>query len=108
MDGLSFVTLVEAELKRRKIPKEKFYKDSGVSSATMSQWRKNIYSPSSAKIKDIEEYLGISFEIGQKNKPTTDNSDELSDVKREAWNVIQDMDDDQLRAFIAAAQAFLK
>lgn len=68
MDGLAFVQMVEAELKRRGIPKEQFYRESGISSATMSQWRKRIYSPSSAAIKKIEEYLGITFSLEQKEK----------------------------------------
>ena len=68
MDGLAFVQMVEIELKKRGIPKEQFYRESGISSATMSQWRKRIYSPSSAAIKKIEEYLGIVFTIEQKEK----------------------------------------
>ena len=72
MDGLEFVQMIEAELKARKIPKETFYRESGVSSATMSQWRKRIYSPSSAAIKKIEAYLGITFTIEQKEKMPSD------------------------------------
>lgn len=75
MDGLAFVQMVEAELKRRGIPKERFYKESGVSSATMSQWRKRIYSPSSAAIKKIEDYLGITFTIEQKEKEPTETGE---------------------------------
>lgn len=74
MDGLAFVQMVETELEKRNIPKERFYKESGISSATMSQWRKRIYSPSSAAIKKIEKYLGITFTIEQKNNAP----DELS------------------------------
>ena len=72
MDGLAFVQMVVIELKKRGIPKEQFYKESGISSATMSQWRKRIYSPSSAAIKKIEEYLGLVFSIEQKEKAPAD------------------------------------
>lgn len=71
MDGLAFVQMIEVELKKRNIPKEQFYKESGISSATMSQWRKRIYSPSSAAIAKIENYLGITFTIEQKEKAPT-------------------------------------
>lgn len=71
MDGLAFVQMVEKELSTRGIPKEQFYRESGVSSATMSQWRKRIYSPSSSAIKKIEDYLGIAFSIEQKEKAPT-------------------------------------
>ena len=80
MDGLSFVHMVEAELKKRGIPKERFYMESGISSATMSQWRKRIYSPSSAAIKKIEDYLGITFSIEQKEKaPAESGKRSISD-----------------------------
>ena len=80
MDGLAFVQMVELELAKRGIPKERFYKESGISSATMSQWRKRIYSPSSAAIKKIEEYLGITFTIEQKEKaPTASGERSVSD-----------------------------
>ena len=71
MDGLAFVQMIETELRKRNIPKERFYAESGISSATMSQWRKRIYSPSSAAIKKIEDYLGIVFSIEQKEKTPT-------------------------------------
>lgn len=84
MDGLAFVQMVEIELKRRRIPKEQFYRESGISSATMSQWRKRIYSPSSAAIKKIEDYLGVTFTIeqkGNKKAPTGTGERSVSDAK---------------------------
>lgn len=80
MDGLSFVQMIEKELKQRNISKEVFYKESGISSATMSQWRKNIYSPSSVAIRKIESYLGIkfSFSAETKKEPSTDDGEKLS------------------------------
>ena len=75
LDGLAFVQMIEVELKKRNIPKEQFYKESGISSATMSQWRKRIYSPSSAAIAKIENYLGITFTIEQKEKAPTGSSE---------------------------------
>lgn len=75
MDGFEFVQIIEAELKARKISKQKFYSESGISSATMSQWRNRIYSPSPDNIKKIENFFGITFIIAQKNKPTADYSD---------------------------------
>lgn len=83
MDGFSVVQIIEEELKRQGISKGKFYKESGISSATFSQWRTGIYAPSSEALKKIERYLGITFTIGQKNKPTTINGDELSEAERD-------------------------
>lgn len=67
MDGLAFVQLIETELAKRQIPKERFYKESGISSANMSQWRKRIYSPSADAIRKVEEYFGINLVLAQKN-----------------------------------------
>ena len=99
MDGLAFVQMVEIELKKRNIPKERFYRESGISSATMSQWRKRIYSPSSAAIKKIEEYLGITFTIEQKEKaPTETGERSVSDaeLKFALWGDCEDVSDEDL------------
>ena len=97
MDGLAFVQMVEAELKRRGISKEKFYKESGISSATMSQWRKRVYSPSSAAIKKIEDYLGIVFSIEQKEKEQpTEQYGELSESKLKLIKRLEDLSEDSI------------
>ena len=71
MEGSAFVKIVEAELKRRGIKKAAFYEATGISSATFSQWRNDIYSPSSYNIKQVGAFLDISFELVQKKeKPT--------------------------------------
>lgn len=71
MDGSMFVLLVEAELQKLGVAKSTFYKDTGISSATFSQWRNNIYSPSSAAIRKVEEYLGVSFTLTSGHKKET-------------------------------------
>lgn len=91
MDGLAFVQMVETELKKRHIPKEQFYRECGISSATMSQWRKRVYSPSSAAIKKIEEYLGIEFSLEQKEKPALTQKDER-DIARNLEKIMADLE----------------
>ena len=105
MDGLSFVTLVEAELKKRGISKDKFYKESGISSASMSQWRNNQYVPSPQKIRLIEEYLGVTFEIEKKEKPTTQKGGELSPIRQEVWNLLNSMSDEKLEKALVILRA---
>lgn len=83
MDGLAFVQMIEEELKLRNISKERFYRESGISSATMSQWRKRIYSPSSAAIKKIEEYFGIQLSIEQKNNAPILTEKDRRDIARD-------------------------
>ena len=78
MDGFSIVQIIEEELKKQGISKGKFYKESGISSATFSQWRTGIYSPSSEALKKVEKYLGITFTIGQKEKPAISEDNRLN------------------------------
>lgn len=96
MDGLAFVQMVERELKKRGIPKEQFYKESGISSATMSQWRKRIYSPSSAAIRKIEEYLGIVFSIEQKENAPAETGEriDMNDVDVAFYGDYKELSDD--------------
>lgn len=62
MRGTELVRIVEAELSRRGISKAEFYKSTGISSATFSQWRSGQYDPSPSKVEAIEEFLNVHFE----------------------------------------------
>ena len=107
MDGKAFVELVEKELKAQKISKAAFYKATGISSASFSQWRNGIYYPSPANIKSVEEFLGVSFRLSTKEKSPTPEGVELNETQQVAWDLIQNMDEDKLKAFIAGAKAML-
>jgi hypothetical protein len=69
LDGKAFVDIIEKELKARRISKAEFYEATGISSATFSQWRKQIYCPSSANIEKVGEFLHMRFEISGENLP---------------------------------------
>jgi transcriptional regulator with XRE-family HTH domain len=106
LDGFAFVQMVEAELKRRGISKEQFYRESGISSATMSQWRKRIYSPSSAAIKKIEDYLGIVFSIEQKEKDQPiAQGDELTTDLLELMETAKSLPKEKLQALLQVARS---
>ena len=92
MDGFAFVQMIEAELKLRNISKEQFYRESGISSATMSQWRKRIYSPSSAAIKKIEEYFGIQLSIEQKNNAPALTDKDRRDIAKDLETMMAQLD----------------
>jgi transcriptional regulator with XRE-family HTH domain len=106
LDGFAFVQMVEAELKRRGISKEQFYRESGISSATMSQWRKRIYSPSSAAIKKIEDYLGIVFSIEQKEKDQhIAQGDALTTDLLELMETAKSLPKEKLQALLQVARS---
>ena len=94
--------------------KEEFYKLSGISSATYSYWNTGKYNPTFKKLKSAAEVLEVSYEYlvtgeeQQKNKPALPEENELTEMQRKAVDMIMNMTDAQLKAFIAAAEAFLK
>lgn len=61
MDGKAIARIIDSELASRGISKAEFYENSGVSSATLSQWRTGKYDPTADKLAKIEKCLGISF-----------------------------------------------
>ena len=93
--------------------KEEFYKLSSISSATYSYWNTGKYNPTPKKLKSAAEVLGVTYEYlvtgeGQKNKPATPEGSELTEMQQKAVDMILNMSDAQLKAFIAAAEAFLR
>ena len=61
MDGITAARIVDSELASRGISKADFYVGSGISSATLSQWRTGKYDPTPDKLAKAEQYLGIKF-----------------------------------------------
>ena len=67
MDGKDIARIIDSELASRGIPKSEFYEKSGVSSATLSQWRTGKYDPTQDKLAKVEMCLGISFSDYEKS-----------------------------------------
>lgn len=59
MDVLAIIKRIEIRLKEIGMSKADFYKESGISSASFSQWRKGIYEPSDRKLADAAACLGV-------------------------------------------------
>lgn len=104
MDGKAFVELVEKELKAQKISKAAFYKATGISSASFSQWRNEIYYPSPANIKNIEEFLGVSFHLSTKEKSPTPEGVELDKETIQLREIWDSADPEERKALLAMAE----
>lgn len=63
MDVLAIIKRIEMRLSEIGMSKSDFYKRSGISSASFSQWRKGIYEPSEKKLIDAARCLDISLEF---------------------------------------------
>lgn len=62
MDTLAIIKRIELRLAELGMSKAYFYKLSGISSASYSQWNTGKYKPSESKLRSAAECLGVSFE----------------------------------------------
>lgn len=62
MDTLAIIKRIELRLAELGMSKSDFYKLSGISSASYSQWNTGKYKPSESKLRSAAECLGVSFE----------------------------------------------
>lgn len=81
MDGKTIARIVDSVLASRGISKTEFYEKSGVSSATMSQWRTGKYDPTPDKLAQIEKCLGISFADNKKSSMDTETAELLESIR---------------------------
>lgn len=77
IDGITAARIVDTELASRGIAKSDFYSQSGVSSATLSQWRTGKYAPTQDKLNKIEKCLNISFSDYEKSDRDSETDEVL-------------------------------
>ena len=81
----------------------------GLSKTAVNGWKHERSNPTDATLQKIADYFGVTVEaLTNENKPTTPGGSELTEMQQKAVDMIMNMTDDQLKAFIAAAEAFLK
>ena len=61
MTSQEIVKIIEAELKKKGITKETFYRDVGIKAGNMSNWRTGNNNPSLSTLARISEYLGLDL-----------------------------------------------
>lgn len=96
----------------KEIKPGKMCTDIGISKSTMTDLKNGRRTGVSLETaQKIADYFGVSVDrvLGseQKEKPTTENGSGLSPVKKQAWELIKNMDDETLRKFIAAAKVWV-
>lgn len=77
----------------------------GLSKSLVSRWKRD-GGATDASIAKIAEYFGVSIDelVDKKEKPTG-NADGLTEVQREAVDLIMEMSDEQLKVFVATLKA---
>lgn len=83
MNIKEILSRINALLISKEIPKMQFYKDVGITSGAITQWKTGNTHPSLRTLNTIAEYLGVTYEYlvagsGQKEKPTVHEDDELA------------------------------
>lgn len=78
MDGKTIARIIDSQLASRGMSKAEFTERSGVSSATLSQWRTGKYDPTPEKLASVEKFLKISFADFEKS----DEAYELREILR--------------------------
>lgn len=108
------VARINALLAAKGIPKQQFYKDCGITSASYSLWNTGKTNPSMKNLKIIAEYLGVSVadllpdeesSAGIKKDPIREDG-AVSQEKQQLLDMIDELSDEQCRklaGFIAEA-----
>ena len=106
---MNSVDKVKSLCKERKIPISRLEKELGYANGYIGQLRKGTFP--NDRLVEIAKYLNVptAYLTGEEQKkPATHEGGELTEVQRQALTLIKSMSDEQLRAFISAAEAFLK
>lgn len=74
MDTLAIIKRIEIRLSELGMNKADFYKLSGISSASYSQWNTGLYNPSEKKLRSAAECLGITYEFLRYGAKETENA----------------------------------
>ena len=70
MDTLAIIKRIEIRLSEIGMSKADFYRQSGISSASFSQWNTGVHNPTEKKLQAAAECLGVSLEylLGKETK----------------------------------------
>lgn len=82
----------------------------GFKRSVVTRWSQGT-QPRQATLQRIADYFGVTVEeltAEKENKPALPQENELTEMQQKAVDMILNMSDAQLKAFIAAAEAFLR
>lgn len=111
------VARINALLAAKGIPKQQFYKDCSITSASYSLWNTGKTNPSMKNLKIIAEYLGVSVadlmpdgeNLPQENiKKEATNTGDLSDAELRLIELFRKLPAETQSSFPALLEATLK
>ncbi len=101
MDTISVIKRIELRLAELGMSKAEFYRASGISSASYSQWNTGRYNPSEKKICSAAEALGVSADylLTGKEKAAIENDGGLMSEIIEIARGLSEQDMEKLIAY---------
>lgn len=111
------VARINALLAAKGIPKQQFYKDCSITSASYSLWNTGKTNPSMKNLKNIADYLGVSVadlmpdgeNLPQENiKKEATNTGDLSDAELKLIELFRKLPAETQSSFPALLEATLK
>lgn len=102
MDTLAIIKRIELRIAELGMSKADFYKQSGISSASYSQWNTGRYNPTEKKLASAAACLGVTVEylrdgVETKKAPTDEGErkDVLDDVDIAFYGEYKELSDEQ-------------
>lgn len=114
MDTLAIIKRIELRIAELGLTKADFYKQSGISSASYSQWNTGKYNPTDCKLQKAAEVLGVSFEYlryGKKEKAPADNGKRSvsdDDIKFALFRGREDITDEMYQEVLGFADYIMR
>ena len=103
MDGKELVKAIEIRMAEMGQKKGDFYRLTGISSASFSQWSTGRANPSDSAIRKIDGVLGTNFEMSNKTDNVYENIQllqSLRDADRALLAVARDMPEDKVQKMV--------
>lgn len=107
MNGEQMVNRIKARVTEMGLTMAEFYKDCGISSSALSQWRNGVTTPSMASLQNIAVYLGVTLSYlveGTKNPAPSRGEVEREEIIR-LYKAAPAWVREQVKALLRAAES---
>lgn len=111
--AMHIATRIDLIIAKTGMTKSEFAKESGVSTATLSQWRKGTYYPSKSKLDSAAKCLDVSSDFlefglkGIKESPTSVAADGVDELDKEALDIMHQLPPEKRAAGLAMLRGLL-
>lgn len=111
--AMNIATRIDMIIAKIGMTKAEFAENSGVSTATLSQWRKGTYYPSKSKLDSAAKCLDVSPDYlefglnGITENPTSVSADGVDELDKEALDIMHQLTPEKRAAGLAMLRGLL-